>query len=399
MFKIKKINPIEVKSGKDWGFPEIFKVKGWMSYLGFQQASFIVQITHNKNLEFYHRIAQQLNINLINTPIIDEALDDTDLKAQYSISSSEHHKNAVSCLRFSFALEHKLTDDIISTCKSNNEIQSYLDLRKYLGIINDSSFFESEPKNRIKSIFSAYQQYRNITARIDQEKLGKPYISLTNDEKIDTKTYASLFYYCQSPDIRYASLYVELLEKLHILKYCVEDLLRPTGQESLFSHLGDELLPPAMRDGIKKLNAKPYYYLYPYFWQVFIFLFGGFILNNKNYKPQEYALLSEMTGITLEHIDDAFEAFDLLFPLSEGKKWLFNLEKSEITMLLFMPVPLCGIGSNFRLCIYTKDEQYTSFKALLPGDKTYNDIVKWNNLAAKYLLKSKDVNKNQNNNE
>ena len=36
---------IEVKSGKSWGFPEIFKVKGWMSYLGFEKAAFIVQIT------------------------------------------------------------------------------------------------------------------------------------------------------------------------------------------------------------------------------------------------------------------------------------------------------------------------------------------------------------------
>ena len=384
---------VEVKSGRHWGFPEIFKIKGWMSFLGYSKAAFIVQVIENKKMELYRRISDELNIHLILTPISGDTLDDTELKTYYSITPSKHYNCAVKCLQYTYALEHKLTDDIVNTCKSNEGITGYLDLRNYLEIINDSSFFESKPQSRLICIFDAYRKYRNITARIDQEKGGRPYISLTNDEQIRNETYRSLFYYCKDTDILQASLYVELQEKLYILKTCVEDLLRPAGQKSLFDDLGDELLPLTMKEGMSQLKGKPYFHLYPYFWQIFIFLFGGFIINDKQKKEEEYNLLSSITGIPVENIDSALEVFDLLFPLPNGGSWLYDIPKSTVTMLMFMPVPFCGIGVNFRRFVYTDDQELASLKKVLRGEKTFNDFIKWNNLAAAYLYKSKDVDK------
>lgn len=383
---------IEVKSGKEWGFPEIFKVKGWMSFLGFDKAAFVVQVVHNKILDLYSRISDKLDISLIITPEKGEKLEDTMLKKYYAIIPCDNYDVAVSCLRFAFALEHKLTDDIISATKSNAEISSYADLRNYLEIINDNSFFDSDAKSRLRKIFEAYQQYRNMTARIDQEKSGKAYCLLTNDERIRKETYDSLFYKCTDMNILYASLFVELLEKLNILKCCVEDLLRPAGKKSMFESLGDDLLPSTLKDGMKVIKEQPYYHLYPYFWQMFIFLFGGFFINDKENKAREYALLSDITKVPQEHIDDALGAFDLLFPIPDGKKWLFEIPKSSVSMLMFVPVPFCGIGVNFRRAVYSKDGSFESLKKELPtGDMTYHDFVKWNNLAASYLMKSKDV--------
>ena len=382
---------VEVKSGKEWGFPEIFKVKGWMSFLDFEKAAFVVQVVNNKILELYSRISDKLGISLIVTPEVGEKLEDTMLKKYFTIAPSDKFDAAVSCLRFAFALEHKLTDDIISASKSNVEIKSHADLRNYLEIINDNSFFESDAKSRLYRIFEAYQRYRNMTARIDQEKGGKAYCLLTNDERIRKETYESLFYTCTDMNILYASLFVEILEKLNILKCCVEDMLRPAGKKSMFESLGDDLLPSTLKDGMKVMKDQPYFHLYPYFWQMFIFLFGGFVINDKENKVREYALLSDITKVPQEHIDDALGAFDLLFPIPDGRKWLFDISNSAVTILMFVPVPFCGIGVNSRRCAYTEDGKYSSLREKLSGEMTYHDFVKWNNLAAKYLSKSKDV--------
>ena len=59
-------------------------------------------------------------------------------------------------------------------------------------------------------------------------------------------------------------------------------------------------------------------------------------------------------------------------------------------------MPLRGVGANFRRQVYSKDEEKT-FEGLnaslgLPaGDYTFNEIVKWNNLAYSTLLREKTL--------
>jgi len=67
---------IEFKSG-DWGFPDIFKVKGWLSYLNINKAVFICskgKENATKN-EFYMKKCSEIGIDLI----IIEKLEDTQL--------------------------------------------------------------------------------------------------------------------------------------------------------------------------------------------------------------------------------------------------------------------------------------------------------------------------------
>ena len=66
-----------------------------------------------------------------------------------------------------------------------------------------------------------------------------------------------------------------------------------------------------------------------------------------------------------------------------------------MSLLKLFPIPLRGIGGNFRRQIYSNDDE-KSFEGLnaalrLPaGDYTFNEMVKWNNLA--YSVLSKDSN-------
>ena len=129
------------------------------------------------------------------------------------------------------------------------------------------------------------------------------------------------------------------------------------------------------------------FYLYPYFWQVFIFLFGGFILEDK--KKEEYQLLSEISGIPEKEIDNAFSVFDILFPIEGG--WMKKVNLTSIKLLKFMPSPFCGIGVNLRKDIYCKRKTLDELKEIFAEGYTFNDMIRYNNLAYEYLKSSKEV--------
>ena len=77
----------------------------------------------------------------------------------------------------------------------------------------------------------------------------------------------------------------------------------------------------------------------------------------KDKETEEYALLTEITGVPTEEIPKALKAFDVLFPQSEGD-WLMDVTNSNIKQLRMLPMPLCGIGANFRRIVYAEDKKY-----------------------------------------
>ncbi len=61
----------EVKSG-GWGLSDIFKVRGWLDYLGLNNASFIVQ-QPNQTMEISKNIASKIKVALINNEGLDNS--------------------------------------------------------------------------------------------------------------------------------------------------------------------------------------------------------------------------------------------------------------------------------------------------------------------------------------
>lgn len=88
---------IEIKSGK-WGYPDLFKVKGWMSFLHIEHGAFIAQRT-DRNMEYCAQIAKEMNITFI---------DNSNLKTTATDLSPLIHKeldnNAVKWIRYAYAL-------------------------------------------------------------------------------------------------------------------------------------------------------------------------------------------------------------------------------------------------------------------------------------------------------
>lgn len=135
-------------------------------------------------------------------------------------------------------------------------------------------------------------------------------------------------------------------------------------------------------EGLEILKARPYFYFYPYFWQVFLFVFGGFIMKDK--EDVEYKLLAKLTGIPKEEIPNVFDFWESLFPLDNGWFHVVN-DYSNLYELKMVPAPLRGVGVNFRKHYYAseymKDSEtkFKNLKYLVTGTHTYNDMICWNN--------------------
>ncbi|MBQ8298382.1 MAG: hypothetical protein IJX99_00650 [Clostridia bacterium] len=372
----------EIKSG-GWGFSDIFKVRGWLDYLDLNKATFIVQ-EPNQTMEISKDVAAKINVALINN----ENLDCTELLNVYSIDKNTITEEVIESYRYAFALEAEMVLYLHCRAKSDPAKQGFQALEKFLFEINSNSFFENKPVNRLNKVFRAYKEYKNITARIAEELENKPYPNSGDGLAINKPQFEKIFYKAQAKSVLYVALYAELLARLTILKSCIEDIL--IGPTTDFSErIQHFILPENIKNALREFLNEPYSYLYPYFWQVFIYLFGGFILNDK--KDEEYKLLSSTTKIPINEIPNAFKAFDKLFPLGENKSWFIQQPYTQITVMQFFPLPLSGIGANFRRIIYKNDldASYENLSKQLSKGHSIDDIIKWNNLAYAFLNSSK----------
>jgi hypothetical protein len=367
---------VEIKSGK-WGFSDIFKIRGWLTYLHYNKGCFIVQKSC-QNFSYFERKARELDISLI---------DNSDLgKTNETLSplfKMEPHEQDIETLRFSFLLERNQLAQLKKLKRDNPDIISYSCLDDYYYTIISGSFFTKDPIKRINKLFETYIEYKNITAKICHELKGGNF----NDEGVTTISedfYDKTFYKAEN-NILHVSLYIEHIARVTILKCAIEhliDKLRGNYDALDISNILDYLtLPQTIKVGLIEITKDKYFHLYPRFWQFFTYVFGGFILTD--IEETEYELLSNRTGIPTSEIPNAFSAFNKLFPREDG--WFYKFPTSSIKWHTLFPIALCGIGANYRRLIYVGNKGYEDLYNMLSKDKTSNDLTKWNNLAHEIL--------------
>lgn len=371
---------IEIKGG-DWGFSDIFKIKGWLTYLNYENGCFIVQKSR-PSISYFKDKAKELNINLIDNSDLSQTKNCLAHFLQIQPDEAE-----IETIRFSYLLERKLLKRIKdlkkANFKSNGTLECYAKLDDYFFKISSASFFSRDPITRINKLFEYYKKNKNITAKICNELNGGAF----DDEsitKLSSKCYNETFYSPQD-SILQVSLYVEHIARVTILKCVIEhliDKLKGNYNDNDFSNILSFLsLPRTIRTGLNQIKDDNYFHLYPRFWQFFTYVFGGFILTDL--RGKEFDLLSKKTGIPIDEIPNAFDAFNKVFPRNGG--WFFKLPNSQIKWHNFFPVALSGIGANYRKMVYTPNDSYESLQNMLSNDMTMTDLSKWNNLGYNIL--------------
>lgn len=78
------------------------------------------------------------------------------------------------------------------------------------------------------------------------------------------------------------ALYAELMCRITMLQLSVEESYRDKEMKGIMRTIERLGLPNNIKKGIIFMQSNhKYYYLYPHFWQIFIYVFGGFILEVK----------------------------------------------------------------------------------------------------------------------
>lgn len=224
------------------------------------------------------------------------------------------------------------------------------------------------------------------------ERKGEDFEKLDNSVSIPSDIFKQIFYIPQKKSGYHVALYVELLNKLLIVKCCTDYQIAKQFKKDESSlpvwmrQLQGAKLPQHLLEGISIISKDPYYYLYPHFWQIFVYLFGGFILEDR--KEDEYKHLSSLTGIPVDYIDKALNSFNILFKI-EGD-WFINMD--GIRCMKLFPSPFSGIGANFRLQLYVEKKEATiEDLQKIVSKKVYDRLVSWNNLAVAFLETDKNI--------
>lgn len=379
------------------GYPELFKIRGWMDYLGIDKARFIVQEIADKPIESIKEEMKTLDIEVIvnNYDKFKGELRNEELCESLGLNCKEIPDQTIEMLCYSFLIEDLMCSKLIRSYKESdidNGKIGYDRLFSYLQRIKHSSFFISDPQIRAARIFDTYASNVNITAKIALERKGEDFEKLDNSVSIPSDIFKQIFYIPQKKCGYHVALYVELLNKLLIVKCCTDYQIAKQFKKDESSlpvwmrQLQGAKLPQHLLEGINIISKDPYYYLYPHFWQIFVYLFGGFILEDM--KENEYKHLSSLTGIPVEYIDNALNSFNILFK-TEGD-WFFNMD--GIRCMKLFPSPFSGIGANFRHQLYVEKKESTieDLQKII-SQKVYDRLVSWNNLAVAFLETDKNI--------
>ncbi len=380
-----EIKLLEVKS-RDWHFPDLFKVRGWMDYLSIDKGVFIAS-KERENLNFFREKAKRLNIDLVVIPDLNkskEAL--SELVSNKSIEVVD-----ISTWRFSYWVERNLLKRLNHKKKSHPDNKCFKALEDYYFKVNNGIFFTENIVQKVHELYSTFQQFPRISAKCGNELIGNNF-----DEEYDIlpkQIYDDTYYKCSYNDIQ-ISTFIEHRARLAILKNAIDyKLYKKAGVENKTQDVPFwkiagldfeisllDLLPPSFKKGLDEISKHEYFHKYPVFWQWFMWLFGGFIL--KDYEEKEYEVLSQKTEIPIDEIPNALESCQILFPQDDG--WFMDLSpNSNIKMMKMFPVPFMGVGANYRRLLYTQSGKFEDLE--LTGMHTLNDLIKWNNLVVEVL--------------
>jgi len=364
----------EVKSGKDWGFRDVFKLLGQMTYLHIPRGALIAaQCPQDKALELYQNRCQKVDIDLLVIEDIDSARGIFEAKG-YGTADEMFH----TLCHFSFWIERCFIHVLRHLTKSNQQAQAPREALGYYDLVNNGVFLTRDVVERVGQLYKAYMDHPYLTAGAAREMSGGVFDPVTpgGNPLIGEALFKGEHLLLQ------ACMYLEHRARLSILKGAVDYLCGKTKKPQMPGHItidfGLASFPTTFLRGLSAIEKEPNFWLYPLFWQVFLWGWGGFIL--KDHEEEEFGELSAQTGLPVDCIPMALEAFNKLFPIPAG--WLREPSRASYRLVAMVPSPFCGIGA-FQRFLRKRPGDYS--KLGLSGQFTAINLAKWHNSAAQLV--------------
>lgn len=348
----------EAKGGQ-WGFPDLFKVAGWMQYLDISLGGFfIARDNRPRNVPRVHEKVAPLGISLVDLADCSDSLRLFEAAGFGAITDAF----LPSLWRFSFWVERVLLDRLRALKRAQPRSAGPSAVLSYHDLIHDRVFFIKERSERLALLYKGYRDHPKLSLALASEIGGAAFapLSLPSSSKILVEAMRE----GKHAPVQ-ASFYVEHRGRLSILKAAIDLLCYETAPSSY-------RLPGTFHDGLRVLRTRPSFRRYALLWQVFLWGFGGFFLADR--VDQEFAWLSAQTGVPFEEVRLALRAFDDLFPTPSGS-WLVPLKGTNIVAAKMVPAAFRGIGAMQRLRRY----KASFYRDLGYRDATPRHLVDWHN--------------------
>jgi hypothetical protein len=375
----------EAKGGR-WGFPDLFKVAGWMQYLGITRGGFFVKehpTAAPRDVARMHRTVAPLGVSLVDFG------DFSDPGARFgeggfAVLEPLLDPLLVEVWRFSYWVERTLLEKAREGRRARPDRRGPEAVLLYHDLINDHVFFLHDVAERLRRLYDAYKAHPKLSAAVASELGGDGYDDVARPRKRaparDIRVLAEAMYEGKHPGVQ-AAFYVEHRARLAILKAavdlcCLAAAGRLADRAAARSTLG--ALPASFREGLRRLRARPSFRRYALLWQVFLWGFGGFYL--ANHEDEEFAWLSRQTGIPQGEIGEGLRAFDDLFPLG-GSAWIVPVKNSPIRLVKMMPVAFRGIGAMQRL----RRRGAQNYDGFGVGPSGRRALISWHNALVQLL--------------
>lgn len=342
---------VEAKSG-NWGWTELFKMLGWMRYLDMSMGTLFVRTSSAKPLNVMKNKMSDYGLGVVCLDTFDAPFVDF-TEAGFGTARSE----LVPLFRFSYEIERRLNQFVIDAAKAGalDSAKAALD---YQRLVNDGTFLARNTFERLSMLYEAYREHPKLTLAAAVEMGGEPY-----EPRIAATKHPLLmraFRRGESPFLQ-ACMFNEHRARLALLKSAVDLTSELPGDHLPDALVGGEFdwdlfllqtLPETFRKGQAWLANQPNFHLYAVFWQQFLWGWGGFYLQHR--AEDEFAWMSEYSGIPVDEIPTALEAFDRFFPIPDG--WFKTPGPTDMRIVAMVPWPFQGLGAHHRRCQYDTEK-------------------------------------------
>jgi len=349
-------HPVEVKSGGNWGLGDVFKFYGWTQYLGLQPGQFMHKEPCGRlSPSSLKHVSDRTGISFLHVPKPTDA--ETLLKA---LGLREPPWQGLPEIwRFSFWAQRRLLKALSKAIEVGVCVESAKAAKEYHQLINDAVFFIRDIRDRVGALLEAHFEHQHLGATAAHEiESGKFEVKGPPQTRVFKKALIDGDFFPVQ-----ASLYLAQRARLYILKALVDYWLsggRSEPQAGVVPTLSGAMrvAPPklsnAMTTGLNDLSGAKSFRMFPTFWQVFLWNWGGFLLKDR--LDKEYSEIAAETGVPVEEIPLALTAFDRLFPIDKG--WFREPSDDSRRVLTLMPATMRGIGS-FRRLMHEGKENYS----------------------------------------
>lgn len=367
----------EAKGG-EWGWPDVFKVLGWMRYLRFDRGAVFVKTNSGKDVPRVAAKTAEFGISLVHFGDFSTAVQLFQDAGLGQIPTDD----IIGTWRHSYSIERALLRVVLDGMKGTNPKTCAREIIAYHRLINDGVFFSESPVGRLHMLYDSYRDHPKIALASAVELGGGAYDAHTATKESPVLAEALL---TGAHPLVQAAMYVEHRGRLAILKAAVEyacefqEDLSPLDAEGVdWSRLLYAVLPASFREGVRWLREQPNFRLYALLWQQFLWGWGGFYLNDR--ESAEWAWMSTYSGVPEDEIPVALEAFDRFYPLPGG--WLVTLGNTCVRQVKMVPTYFKGLGAHHRRQTYDLKNGFGDLKS---SGYTANDLAKWNNSAVEFL--------------